>query len=133
MNIAYKRNNRCQICYNLIEKGYHIHHLTYENIGNEKDEDLLFLCEKCHDEIHNGKITRYKTGEDLTEKVKKGPKYPQVFIKSDAYRNKTSENKIKYLLKCFDNNAVFTVQDKISIIKYIEDVIIDKYNTKNKN
>ena len=29
-----------------------VNHLTYENMGNEKDEDLQALCEACHKKIH---------------------------------------------------------------------------------
>jgi hypothetical protein len=30
----------------------HIHHATYERIGNEKSDDLLGLCEGCHAFMH---------------------------------------------------------------------------------
>lgn len=30
------------------EKGLHLHHLTYANIGKEKDADLIYLCGECH-------------------------------------------------------------------------------------
>lgn len=33
-----------------------MHHLTYENLGNEKDEDLMLLCETCHQYMHKGKV-----------------------------------------------------------------------------
>jgi DNA-binding XRE family transcriptional regulator len=29
-----------------------LHHKTYININNEKDEDLMALCRACHDQIH---------------------------------------------------------------------------------
>jgi hypothetical protein len=29
-----------------------LHHCTYENIGREKDSDLVPLCEDCHDLLH---------------------------------------------------------------------------------
>lgn len=28
------------------------HHLTYKNFGDEKDEDLMVLCKRCHNDIH---------------------------------------------------------------------------------
>lgn len=52
-DIAKKRNYICEKCNKYIEKGYHIHHKNYKNFGNEKDEDLLFLCENCHNETHH--------------------------------------------------------------------------------
>lgn len=32
----------------------HVHHLTYENEGNEKLEDLVALCSSCHGKVKNG-------------------------------------------------------------------------------
>lgn len=31
---------------------YHLHHLTYERIGEEQDEDLMLVCSPCHNAIH---------------------------------------------------------------------------------
>lgn len=31
---------------------FHAHHLTYENIFNEKLEDLISVCAECHSQIH---------------------------------------------------------------------------------
>ena len=33
-----------------------LHHLTYERVGNESDEDLRLLCKECHHEAHRVKI-----------------------------------------------------------------------------
>jgi len=45
-----KRGHRCQICG--LPKGRVVHHLTYENLYDEKDEDLLVVCPLCHLWIH---------------------------------------------------------------------------------
>lgn len=37
---------RCIFCGT--RKGLQIHHITYENIGNEKPYDLVYLCNECH-------------------------------------------------------------------------------------
>ena len=29
-----------------------VHHLTYERLGREKDEDLRVLCRACHGDEH---------------------------------------------------------------------------------
>lgn len=29
-----------------------VHHLSYENVGNEPLSDLLGVCSKCHRELH---------------------------------------------------------------------------------
>lgn len=43
-------DNRCRLC-NLKEK-LHVHHRTYNNLNNEKLEELITLCKKCHYIIH---------------------------------------------------------------------------------
>lgn len=30
----------------------HVHHLTYERMACENDDDLIVLCEECHQQIH---------------------------------------------------------------------------------
>ena len=44
------RNNECEECG---EKATQVHHLNYDNIGEEEDDDVLVLCNECHKEIHN--------------------------------------------------------------------------------
>lgn len=51
--VLQRDNNKCTICGasdNLI-----IHHVSYDNLGNEKIEDLTTVCEKCHTKIHSTK------------------------------------------------------------------------------
>lgn len=45
-----------------------IHHLTYENIGNEKMEDLMCLCTNCHNIIHGSKKALEKENKDKEAK-----------------------------------------------------------------
>lgn len=44
-----KESPHCQVCN---AKAEHIHHLHYRNIRNEKAEDVVALCQKCHAYIH---------------------------------------------------------------------------------
>jgi len=37
---------RCQLCGET--RRLQVHHVTYVNLGNEKDEDLTALCWYCH-------------------------------------------------------------------------------------
>ena len=41
---------RCEIC----DCSYYldVHHRTYENLGDEKPDDLMVLCRDCHTELH---------------------------------------------------------------------------------
>ncbi len=42
--------DRCQLCggHNRLE----VHHNNYDCLGNERPEDLVVLCQKCH-ELHS--------------------------------------------------------------------------------
>ena len=57
-------NNLCRVCGNKAEE---VHHITYENLFNEKLEDLLSVCQKCHIEIHQKIDKEYL--EELRKKV----------------------------------------------------------------
>ena len=48
--IKEERGERCEKCRSEME--LHLHHKTYKNIGNEKPEDLVILCEYCHKKEH---------------------------------------------------------------------------------
>ena len=50
-NYVLKLRPICEKC--RINKATQVHHLTYERCGNEKGEDLMAVCYKCHQEIHN--------------------------------------------------------------------------------
>jgi len=43
----------CFVCGCKRQAGFHLHHLTYERLGNERLEDLVPVCEPCHVMIHN--------------------------------------------------------------------------------
>lgn len=41
----------CYCCFST--KNIVLHHLSYKNLGNEPDEDLLSLCSTCHQDYHD--------------------------------------------------------------------------------
>jgi hypothetical protein len=41
---------QCTMCEE--KKELHLHHITYERIGNERLDDLVYLCKTCHGKIH---------------------------------------------------------------------------------
>lgn len=43
----------CEICGNLGSEVHHKHYLTF---GYENEEDLLYLCRRCHQEIHDNEL-----------------------------------------------------------------------------
>ncbi len=44
-------NYLCQFCKE--EKATQVHHLSYDNLGNECEFELLSVCHSCHQIIHN--------------------------------------------------------------------------------
>jgi len=40
------------LCERCSEPGAHVHHLTYERMGDELLSDLQLLCRRCHEEEH---------------------------------------------------------------------------------
>jgi len=50
--ITYRANYKCQLC-GTSKDILNVHHNTYKNRGEEKLEDLIVLCKKCHKTFHN--------------------------------------------------------------------------------
>lgn len=92
--IAEQRNFTCQMCNKIVTKGYHIHHLTYENFTNEKDEDLLFLCKECHEKIHYRNNKKNNDDLILSRKV----------LSSTEFKNMTYASQVLFIqMKCWAN------------------------------
>jgi hypothetical protein len=47
---------RCRRC--RFQSATDVHHLTYERVGHELDEDLMSVCEACHQLLHSNKKLR---------------------------------------------------------------------------
>lgn len=74
-----RRCNTCNGIHNL-----HVHHLTYERLGNELVSDLQVLCEECHYKLHEQHQPRFKKRKRIKMRemrVKKTPNPKQM-----AYR-----------------------------------------------
>jgi hypothetical protein len=69
-----RAGNRCQLCG--AKKHLHVHHNTYENLGHERDEDLIVLCQPCHDVYHASRDSRTKRNERYRETPKVRPVIP---------------------------------------------------------
>lgn len=44
-------NHRCELCN--CPDNLHVHHRSYDNLGDEPIGDLVVLCEECHDVFHD--------------------------------------------------------------------------------
>lgn len=47
---------QCEMCKSA--KNLHVHHITYERVPFELEDDLLCLCKKCHNKIHEHDFTK---------------------------------------------------------------------------
>jgi 5-methylcytosine-specific restriction endonuclease McrA len=66
-HIAVLRNYTCEKCKKVVKTGFHIHHKTYRHFGDEKDNELMFLCESCHKKLHiNKNLQKAKTRKRKT-------------------------------------------------------------------
>jgi 5-methylcytosine-specific restriction endonuclease McrA len=51
-------SKRCELCGAVtpnktgIGLRYHVHHISYERLGQEHDDDLRLLCSPCHNLVH---------------------------------------------------------------------------------
>ena len=54
--ILKRADHKCELCGST--ENLHIHHLTYDNVYNEKEEDLLCVCDICHSKLHNKDLTK---------------------------------------------------------------------------
>ena len=49
----------CQSCKQ--EKATEVHHLTYNNLGNEFLDELISYCRVCHEKVHEKKDSRHQS------------------------------------------------------------------------
>lgn len=68
----------CEMCGS--DKELQVHHLTYESIGNEKDEDLILLCKNCHYAVHKGVyvVIPNMSVEKFDDNILKGLQYTKI-------------------------------------------------------
>jgi len=58
-----KRKKKCASC--CTTESIHLHHLSYDNLGDEPFKDLMPLCDMCHGALHryvNGKKRPLREG-----------------------------------------------------------------------
>ena len=65
---VYERFNgvccRCGEQFSLTEM--QVHHKTYHNLGNEKDQDLILYCRRCHSIVEQHKTKKKKDDKNFT-------------------------------------------------------------------
>lgn len=111
-------NYECVMC-GSTKNGLHIHHMTYQNIGKEKLDDLCYLCSDCHTKLHNeiDKLTESKVLKFFRNK-KQRKKCKKKIDKKGKYRY---------------NDYTLTKEEKAEIKKHNEKILKKKKkNTKHK-
>jgi hypothetical protein len=58
--------HRCQVCNG--DGELHVHHRTYDRIGDERENDLTVLCANCHARFHD-KVEAPSGGESVAHLV----------------------------------------------------------------
>lgn len=56
------------ICQECGGAGVHVHHLTYERMGDELLSDLVLLCRDCHEDIHPHMAVNREAAQSFTSK-----------------------------------------------------------------
>ncbi len=110
------RGEKCEKC-NSIEL-LHVHHKNYDNIFNEKTDDLVILCSSCHRLQHldlNKKIRieeRSTTGIKIIYKNKSVAKRPSL---KDKLFLKQNNLKLMELYFCFFLKETFSDSKKFFV------------------
>ena len=65
LEVLKRSGGACEICgFKPYQRGnLQVHHLTYSNVGNEKLDDLIVVCPRCHMELHG--ITGRRKPENM--------------------------------------------------------------------
>ena len=120
IKIAEQRNYTCELCNKVCNNIFHIHHLTYEHLGYEEDDELMFLCEECHKNIHDKCIS-------LSRVLARRNKNKRIKNKNELNIKTQSETKLymkrlkqlnKELMKSKSDKVKFkALQDELAEVK----------------
>lgn len=87
----------------------HVHHLNYENFGDEKLEDLQILCHRCHLSKHDEYFDKFIKEEPVV-KIKKNynrknkkQKQQEKLLNSDFNNLTISQKRKRLRLKGWEN------------------------------
>lgn len=83
----------CSICGK--KYGIQLHHLTYDNIGNETFDDVICVCGECHDKIHE----ELKYNKNLNNQIKKCKSVNSKSVDKKKYKKEISTKKEKHKSK----------------------------------
>ena len=116
-----KDGNKCKLC-DSTEK-LHVHHLTYERLGNERLEEHVALCELCHSDQH--KLANIIRINDKRLKGDKNKSISQAWAATKR-KSKTRKSKRRKIQTTTDENGkVFKPREDIKPSKLLK--LMKKY------
>ncbi len=94
------REAQCQLCDSSLD--LHLHHLTYDRVGEELVSDLMLLCGECHAAVHD--LERLGTiGLDLTMK---GASFADASMAIAEQRARAKQASLKRAAEYLQNDPV---------------------------
>lgn len=91
--ILARDNYRCQKCGSAIN--LRVHHIRYpEYFGDESDDDLITLCDSCHQEVHRTDIIVKEHRKE--ERTRRNNEYSKRAAERIAWANKTKYKDFVY-------------------------------------
>jgi len=130
-NAVIKRSNSyCEKCH---KPAVHVHHLTYIRKYDERLEDLIALCVKCHEEIHGVECDeeqeQRKTLASLESIASLSPY--EGFLRSEAKERYRSKAKAAGMLDEFED-VLSSVTESLLVMESRANGIVDVLREKAK-
>ena len=94
----YSTRKICQGC-SSSKKKLNIHHRNYKSLGKETEDDIIVLCEECHNRFHNKK--KWKS------KMKQGESLDFTFPKDLNNKYYNLSNVLEKCLRCNKEHSLF--------------------------
>ncbi len=116
---AKEQHYTCENCGKVVRYGFHIHHKTYKNLGNEPLSDLMFLCESCHKELHIA-LSAKRNNERKKEEENKKVCANCFFSQCMQYRGTTAKTVLWCNLKCCECKGNICSKYRKGELKVIE-------------
>ena len=106
---------RCQLCSQ--RQNLDVHHNNYENLGNERDEDLVVLCGRCH-RVYHVRLDR-RTSPRLSELKRLVPKRINA-LPAPPEKPKIQRNVSPHPVKDDRNGSICQI---VVTKQYVEDLV----------
>ena len=97
MKVRMKNHYVYECCFCRTRKRLHIHHKTYERVGNERLSDLVYACKDCHDLLHSEPEKLIKSSKYWNQKPRLRGK-PNKKRKNKPFVKGMKKHKVKKLM-----------------------------------